>query len=144
MFEVQRYITVCVEKVKLTNTVKLKAGNLDSFITELGKNYSVGERQLICLASALLKECHFLIMDEATANVDNETDEIIHKVLSEHFKDYSLITIARRLKTIFNSNRIVVMESGRIVEIGSANELMKREGYFFELMNYQTNQVNSV
>lgn len=129
-------IWTSLKKVQLAEKVNLKSEKLESVITESGRNYSVGERQLICLARALLKSSHFLVIDEATANVDNETDKQIQEILKKHFKHCSMITIAHRLNTIMDSDRIIVMDSGRIVECGSVQELVDAEGYFFKLMKF--------
>jgi len=91
---------------------------------EGGNNLSVGQRQQICLARALLKNAHILLLDEATANVDNETDALIQRTIKTEFTQCTIITIAHRLHTVMNSDRIVVMQSGRIVECASPQTLM--------------------
>lgn len=131
-------IWLSLEKVQLDKKINSKAEKLESFITESGKNFSVGERQLICLARALLKNSHVIVIDEATANVDNATDKKIQEVLHEHFKDSSRITVAHRLNTIMNSDRVVVMDSGRVVQYGSIPELLKGKGIFSELVQFST------
>lgn len=130
-------IWMCLEKVQLAHKVSNKEGQLESTITECGRNYSVGERQLICLARALLKNAHLLIIDEATANVDNETDKSIQIILREHFIDCTMITIAHRINTIMDCDRIIVMESGKIIECGHSSELLKQKGYFYQLVHCQ-------
>lgn len=129
-------IWMSLHKVQLSCKISLKNQQLHSRIVELGRNYSLGERQLICLARALLKKSHLLVIDEATANVDNETDKHIQEILKQHFQHCTMITIAHRLNTIMNSDRIVLMESGRIMECGNISELLKAKGYFFQLVTH--------
>ncbi|CAD5112467.1 DgyrCDS1688 [Dimorphilus gyrociliatus] len=132
-------IWMSLKKVYLDKKVGNTAQQLNSTISECGRNLSVGERQLICLARALLKKCHLLIIDEATANVDNETDKCIQNILKCHFKDCTTITIAHRLSTIMDSDKIIVMDSGEVGEYGTVKELLRKEGMFFELVNSQAN-----
>lgn len=133
-------IWTCLEKVKLSKKIDAKKEKLESTIIESGRNFSVGERQLICLARALLKNSHLLVIDEATANVDNETDKYIQEILKCHFKHCSMITIAHRLNTIMDSDKIIFMDAGRIVEFGTVSELIEAKGYFYRLLNCQISQ----
>lgn len=105
----------------------LKKG-LDSSVVEDGANMSVGQRQLICLARALLKKASIVLMDEATASVDFATDLMIQKVTRRHFKDCTLITIAHRLSTIADADIVMVIDNGEVAEIGSPKELLWRDG----------------
>ena len=97
---------------------------LDHRVSEYGENFSVGQRQLICLARAILRKSKILILDEATASVDVETDSIVQRTIREIFSDCTIITIAHRLHTILDSDRILVLESGRVRELDSPVNLI--------------------
>lgn len=96
---------------------------------------SVGQRQLICLARALLRKTKLLILDEATAAVDLETDDLIQKTIREEFKNCTVLTIAHRLNTIMDSDRIIVLDKGQIVEFDSPNSLLSNPGSIFSSMH---------
>uniref|UniRef100_A0A6G1SLE4 ABC-type glutathione-S-conjugate transporter n=1 Tax=Aceria tosichella TaxID=561515 RepID=A0A6G1SLE4_9ACAR len=100
---------------------------LDYQVSEYGENFSVGQRQLICLARAILRKTKILVLDEATASVDLETDAIVQKTIRDVFQDCTIITIAHRLHTILDSDRIIVLDSGRIMELGSPSELIQND-----------------
>uniref|UniRef100_A0A663DUQ4 ABC-type glutathione-S-conjugate transporter n=1 Tax=Aquila chrysaetos chrysaetos TaxID=223781 RepID=A0A663DUQ4_AQUCH len=99
-------------------------------VSEAGENLSVGQRQLVCLARALLRKAKILILDEATAAVDLETDHLIQTTIRSEFVDCTVLTIAHRLHTIMDSNRVMVLQAGRIVEYDSPEELLKKHGVF--------------
>ena len=86
--------------------------------------FSAGQKQLLCLARALLHKNKIILLDEATANVDIMTEQIIQKAVRYHFSDCTVLTIAHRLRTIIESDRIVFMQDGKAVEIGHPFELM--------------------
>lgn len=90
--------------------------NLDSPVSEGGENFSAGEKQLICMARAILKRTKVLLMDEATASVDYATDELISKTIREEFAESTIITIAHRLRTVVDYSRVMLLENGRVVE----------------------------
>jgi len=109
---------------------------LDRVVEDGGMNYSVGERQLLCLAQALLNKPIVLVMDEATASVDGETDAFIQRMLRTRFKNITLLTIAHRLHTIMDYDVILVMDAGKAVEFGPPSELLEQSGSLFaELVN---------
>ena len=97
---------------------------------------SVGQRQLLCLARALLKNNRILVLDEATANVDQETDTQIQKTIKGKFSDFTVITVAHRLNTIIDMDKVLVMDAGRVVEFGEPYILLteKTGGYFHSMV----------
>ncbi|NXC71271.1 MRP2 protein, partial [Anhinga anhinga] len=99
-------------------------------VSEGGENLSVGQRQLVCLARALLRKAKILILDEATAAVDLETDNLIQTTIRHEFAACTVLTIAHRLHTIMDSNRVMVLQAGRIVEYDSPEKLLKKQGIF--------------
>jgi ATP-binding cassette subfamily C (CFTR/MRP) protein 1 len=103
--------------------------------TEGGGNLSVGQRQLICLARALLRKTKVLVLDEATANVDLETDDIIQKTIRKEFKHCTVITIAHRLNTILDYDKILVLQNGKVIEYDSPNNLKdNKTGLFYSML----------
>ncbi len=101
---------------------------------EKGKNFSVGERQLVCLARALLKRAKILCIDEATANVDYETDRAIQVAIRSEFASSTVITIAHRLATIMDNDRIFVLDKGRLLETGPPAKLLANPTSLFYAM----------
>eukprot|EP00039_Didymoeca_costata_P001601 m.53653 g.53653 ORF g.53653 m.53653 type:complete len:1321 (-) comp10876_c0_seq1:105-4067(-) len=124
-----------LENAGLKETIlELPGDGLNSEVQEGGSNFSVGQRQLLCLARAMLRPNKVLVLDEATANVDNDTDEIIQRTIRERFKDWTVLTIAHRLNTVLDSDRIMVVDNGRIGEFDTPRALMDQRGIFWALM----------
>ncbi|GJJ76107.1 hypothetical protein EMPS_08466 [Entomortierella parvispora] len=109
-------------------------GNLDSEVHENGNNFSQGQRQLIGLARALLKQSKIIILDEATASVDHETDARIQATIREEFKESTLLTIAHRLRTIIDFDKVLVMDHGQVVQFDRPWNLIREEGGVFRGM----------
>ncbi|XP_048361642.1 ATP-binding cassette sub-family C member 2 [Sphaerodactylus townsendi] len=103
---------------------------LSHLVSEGGENLSVGQRQLLCLARAVLRKSKILILDEATAAVDIETDHLIQETIRSEFANCTVLTIAHRLHTIMDSNRVMVLQAGRIVEFDSPEQLLQEESIF--------------
>ncbi|XP_058646611.1 ATP-binding cassette sub-family C member 10 isoform X2 [Onychostoma macrolepis] len=120
-----------LEQCHLGDVVQ-RIGGLDSEVGERGKSLSVGQRQLLCLARALLTEANILCIDEATASVDHKTDMLLQKTIREKFKDKTVLTIAHRLNTIMDSDRVLVMHAGKVVEFDSPAALCQREDSVFQ------------
>ncbi|XP_022257889.1 multidrug resistance-associated protein 4-like isoform X2 [Limulus polyphemus] len=123
-----------LEEVQLKEVVEKLPGGLDTELAEGGSNFSVGQRQLICLARALLQKNRILVLDEATSNVDPRTDALIQKTIREKFRHCTVLTIAHRLHTIMDSDRVLVLETGRIEEFDEPYTLMKNESGWFSQM----------
>lgn len=104
---------------------------MDHKVSEYGENFSVGQRQLICLARAILRRSKILVLDEATASVDLETDNIVQKTIRDIFNHCTILTIAHRLHTILDSDRIMVLEGGRVGELDRPEKLLRRKGSAF-------------
>uniref|UniRef100_A0A9J7Z181 ATP-binding cassette sub-family C member 10 n=1 Tax=Cyprinus carpio carpio TaxID=630221 RepID=A0A9J7Z181_CYPCA len=120
-----------LEQCHLGDVVQ-RIGGLDSEVGERGKSLSVGQRQLLCLARALLTEANILCIDEATASVDHKTDMLLQKTIREKFKHKTVLTIAHRLNTIMDSDRVLVMHAGKVVEFDSPSALCQREDSVFQ------------
>ncbi|XP_039479923.1 probable multidrug resistance-associated protein lethal(2)03659 [Drosophila santomea] len=130
-----------LEEVELKDVVSSVATGLETKITEGGSNFSVGQRQLVCLARAILRDNRILVMDEATANVDPQTDALIQATIRNKFRECTVITVAHRLHTIMDSDRVLVMDAGRVVELATPFELLtaKDTNVFHDLVK-QTGQ----
>ncbi|OJJ48270.1 hypothetical protein ASPZODRAFT_130231 [Penicilliopsis zonata CBS 506.65] len=124
-----------LEHARLKDHVASMEGQLDASITEGGSNLSQGQRQLVSLARALLTPSNILVLDEATAAVDVETDALLQRTLrSSVFQERTIITIAHRINTIIDSDRIVVLDKGRVAEFDTPAALIQRGGQFYELV----------
>jgi len=112
---------------------------ISQIVTEGGANLSVGEKQLICITRAILRKSKIIIMDEATASIDYQTEEIIQRAIGELLKDSTIITIAHRIKTIINYDRIMTLENGEIVNFDTPQNLLKdKNSLFYELYSKST------
>jgi ATP-binding cassette subfamily C (CFTR/MRP) protein 1 len=127
-----QHIISALEKVGLWSLLDSRGGlDADMNINPL----SQGQQQIFCLARAMLRteKGKILVLDEATSSVDADTDLLIQKLIREEFSNFTVLTVAHRLDTIMDSDRVLVLDGGRVVEIGSPEELIKSEGAFWEL-----------
>ncbi|KAG3292284.1 ATP binding cassette subfamily C member 9 [Ictidomys tridecemlineatus] len=120
-----------LEIAQLKNMVKSLPGGLDAVVTEGGENFSVGQRQLFCLARAFVRKSSILIMDEATASIDMATENILQKVVMTAFADRTVVTIAHRVHTILTADLVIVMKRGNILEYDTPESLLAREDGVF-------------
>uniref|UniRef100_A0A8B9ISC9 MRP1 protein n=1 Tax=Amazona collaria TaxID=241587 RepID=A0A8B9ISC9_9PSIT len=102
-------------------------------ISEGGENLSVGQRQLVCLARALLRKTKILVLDEATASVDMEMDNLVQSTIKREFHNCTILTIAHRLHTVMDSERVLVLDAGRILEYDTPHNLLQQKGAFSEM-----------
>ncbi|XP_074448191.1 ATP-binding cassette sub-family C member 5 isoform X4 [Larus michahellis] len=123
-----------LERTHMKECVAQLPMKLDSEVMENGENFSVGERQLLCIARALLRRCKILILDEATAAMDTETDLLIQETIREAFADCTMLTIAHRLHTVLGCDRIMVLMQGQVVEFDTPSALLANENSRFYAM----------
>ncbi|XP_043594435.1 ATP-binding cassette sub-family C member 4-like isoform X1 [Bombus pyrosoma] len=114
-----------LDEVELKDAVITAGTGLDSRVLDRGSNYSVGQRQLVCLARAILRNNKILMLDEATANVDPQTDALIQHTIRKKFAKCTVLTIAHRLNTIMDSNKVLVMDKGRMAEYDHPHILLQ-------------------
>ncbi|XP_061546477.1 multidrug resistance-associated protein 4 [Phycodurus eques] len=127
-----------LREVQMKGVVEELPGKLETVLAESGSNFSVGQRQLVCLARAILRKNRILIIDEATANVDPRTDELIQRTIREKFQECTVLTIAHRLNTIIDSDRILVLDAGRIHAYDEPYTLLRDPSSIFYKMLQQT------
>uniref|UniRef100_A0A8D3C694 Cystic fibrosis transmembrane conductance regulator n=1 Tax=Scophthalmus maximus TaxID=52904 RepID=A0A8D3C694_SCOMX len=124
-----------LKEVQLRPVVEELPGRLETVLAESGSNFSVGQRQLVCLARAILRKNRVLIIDEATANVDPRTDALIQTTIRDKFKECTVLTIAHRLNTIIDSDRILVLDAGRVHAYDEPYTLLQdQQGIFYKMV----------
>ncbi|MEO7730439.1 MAG: ABC transporter ATP-binding protein [Kofleriaceae bacterium] len=129
----QAQLEAAVHRVGLDRALARRGSGLDTPVAERGANFSAGERQLVAFARALLRDPEILILDEATAHVDPEAEELIEKGVAELMKGRTTLVIAHRLSTIRNADLIVVMDKGVVIEQGKHDDLVARGGFYAAL-----------
>ncbi|XP_053413290.1 multidrug resistance-associated protein 1 isoform X3 [Nycticebus coucang] len=122
-----------LELAHLKGFVSALPDKLDHECAEGGENLSIGQRQLVCLARALLRKTKILVLDEATAAVDLETDDLIQSTIRTQFEGCTVLTIAHRLNTIMDYTRVIVLDKGEIRECGSPSDLLQQKGLFYDM-----------
>ena len=126
-------LEAAVRRVGLDRALVRRGTGIETTVAERGANFSAGERQLVAFARALLRDPEILILDEATAHVDPEAEELIEKGVAELMKGRTTLVIAHRLSTIRNADLIVVMDKGQVIEQGKHDELIARGGFYAAL-----------
>ncbi|XP_022527761.2 ATP-binding cassette sub-family C member 5 [Astyanax mexicanus] len=124
-----------LEKTHIKDMISQLPHSLDSEVTENGENFSVGERQLLCVARALLRHSKILLLDEATAAIDTETDRLLQETIRSSFKGCTTLVIAHRLNTVLSCDRVLVLDQGQLLEFDSPSNLLANENSrFFAMM----------
>ncbi|XP_074285609.1 ABC transporter C family member 3-like isoform X2 [Silene latifolia] len=120
-----------LDKCQLGDEVRKKDGKLDSIVSENGENWSMGQRQLVCLGRVLLKRSKVLVLDEATASVDTATDNLIQQTLREHFSDSTVIIIAHRITSVIDSDMVLLLSHGLVEECDTPSRLLDNKSSSF-------------
>jgi len=127
-----------LKATSLYEQIKKMDHGLESVISESGENLSVGTRQLMCLARAILRKSKILVMDEATANVDFETDTLIQQTIRKEFEETTVLTIAHRINTILDYDRVMVLSAGSIEEFDSPTALLSNPNSIFSSLAHES------
>ena len=122
-----------IEKVQLSEVIAGLPGGFLDVLSE-SSSFSQGQMQLLCIARSLLRKPSFLFVDEATASIDNETDAVIQKMIRDNFQNTTVLTIAHRLNTIMDSDRVLVMNDGRVAEFDTPENLLRQDDSLFKAM----------
>ncbi|PSS04228.1 ABC transporter C family member 10 like [Actinidia chinensis var. chinensis] len=140
-----REIWKVLEKCQLREVIQKKQEGLNSLVVQDGSNWSMGQRQLFCLGRALLKRRKILVLDEATASIDNATDSVIQKTIRKEFADCTVITVAHRIPTVMDCTRVLAISDGKLVEYDQPMKLMNKEGSLFGQLvkEYWTDSINA-
>ena len=124
-----RHQTSGLRKLNIASSSKQETtcvqGGLDAVLGESGSNLSSGQRQLLCMARALLRNARVLVLDEATSNVDTASDALIQETVGAAFADCTVLTIAHRLHSILDSDRVLVLEDGKVKEFDTPDRLLQ-------------------
>uniref|UniRef100_A0A6V7QY80 ABC-type xenobiotic transporter n=1 Tax=Ananas comosus var. bracteatus TaxID=296719 RepID=A0A6V7QY80_ANACO len=132
-----------LERAHLKDVIRRNSLGLDAEVSEAGENFSVGQRQLLSLARALLRRSKILVLDEATAAVDVRTDALIQKTIREEFKSCTMLIIAHRLNTVIDCDRLLLLSAGRVLEFDTPENLLLNEESAFSKMVQSTGASNA-
>ncbi|XP_042493544.1 ABC transporter C family member 3-like [Macadamia integrifolia] len=133
-----------LDRCQLSDEVRKKEGKLDSAVTENGENWSMGQRQLVCLGHVLLKRSKVLVLDEATASMDTATDYLIQQTLNQQFSRSTIITIAHRITSILDIDMVLLLDNGIIVEYDSPAKLLENKSSLFaKLVKEYTQRIST-
>ncbi|OMJ92976.1 hypothetical protein SteCoe_4199 [Stentor coeruleus] len=135
-------ILLVLKEVELLDYVEGHEKGIDSLVLK-EINFSAGQKQLLCLARAVLRKNKIVMMDEATSNVDNETDRIVQEVIKKKFDQCTMLIIAHRLRTIIDCDKIIVIDKGQCGEIGKPVEIIKNENSLFRMLVESTGNEES-
>ena len=124
-----------LEDVHMLDAVTSLPLGIDSIVADGGLNFSVGQRQLLCLARAILRKNKILVLDEPTANVDSRTEKLLQEAVTKSFHGATIIAVAHRLDTVIDYDKILVLGHGSVLEYGSPSELIQKNGDFASMVN---------
>eukprot|EP00262_Sarcandra_glabra_P022233 TRINITY_DN97_c0_g1_i1.p1 TRINITY_DN97_c0_g1~~TRINITY_DN97_c0_g1_i1.p1 ORF type:complete len:1510 (+),score=157.17 TRINITY_DN97_c0_g1_i1:234-4763(+) len=133
-----------LERCQLKDVVAEKPEKLDSLVVDNGENWSVGQRQLLCLGRVMLKRSRILFMDEATASVDSQTDAVIQRIIREDFTACTIISIAHRIPTVMDCDRVLVIDAGLAKEFDMPSRLLDRPTLFAALVQEYAHRSSGV
>ncbi|CAN1254228.1 ABC transporter C family member 6 [Linum perenne] len=123
-----------LKKCQLHEAIQQKEEGLSTQVAEDGTNWSMGQRQLFCLGRALLRKSKILVLDEATASIDNATDAILQRTIRTEFAECTVITVAHRIPTVMDSTKVLAISEGKLAEYDEPGKLMNEEGSLFRLL----------
>ncbi|XP_071710057.1 ABC transporter C family member 8-like [Rutidosis leptorrhynchoides] len=128
-------IWMALEKCQLKSTISSLPNYLDSSVSNEGENWSMGQRQLFCLGRVLLRRNKILVLDEATASIDSDTDATVQRIIRQEFSSCTVVTVAHRIPTVIDSDMVMVLSSGVMMEYDKPSKLMESDSYFSKLVN---------
>ena len=129
--------------VQMMNTIDALSNGMSYVVDEGGSSFSMGERQLLCLARAILCKSRILVLDEPTANVDVKTDKLLQEAVKKSFDGATIISVAHRLDTIIENDLILVLGDGKVLEYGRPHDLLSRDGNFASMVNDTGKEMSS-
>ncbi|CAN6247686.1 unnamed protein product [Urochloa humidicola] len=133
-----------LERCQLKDVVASKPEKLDAPVADSGENWSVGQRQLFCLGRVILKQTRILFMDEATASVDSQTDALIQKITRQEFSSCTIISIAHRIPTVMDCDRVLVLDAGLVKEFDAPSRLIEQRSLFSSMVEEYANRSSNL